>query len=68
MRPEPRIHLIYGCRINPTELDDVKDWGSWFLVDIQTTMENLQHCVRGAYEGAPFTVRLDRPIDHKRFK
>jgi len=63
-----KVYLHVYSRINPTEMEDIKDWGSWFLVDIQTTMDNLQHCVRGAYEGAPFSVRLDRPIDHKRFR
>jgi len=51
--------------VNPTELEKNSDWSLWFLVDIQSAMDNLQECVKAAYEAAPFIAHLDRPVDNR---
>lgn len=38
-------------------------WGTWFLADINMTHQNLGACLAGAYQGTPFAMKLDRPID-----
>lgn len=41
-------------------------WGTWFLADVDSTHLNFGACISGAYEGAPFSMKLDRPIDETR--
>jgi hypothetical protein len=54
--------------LNPTQLINTDAWGSWFLVDINSTILNLYACQRAAYIGTPFSMRLDRPFEKHRFK
>lgn len=55
--------MIFFQRENPTQLEDSRMWGTWFLADLDTTHLNFGACISGAYEGAPFAMKLDRPID-----
>jgi len=41
-------------------------WGTWFLADVDSTYLNMGACISGAYLGAPFSTKLDRPIDPTR--
>lgn len=60
--------FIIFCRRNPTILVDPRMWGTWFLTDVDLAFVNLQACIRASYLDAPFTMRLDRPIDPVRSK
>ncbi|XP_021949268.1 uncharacterized protein LOC110846736 isoform X1 [Folsomia candida] len=65
------MEKLFGDKIrfrweNPTQLEDSRMWGTWFLADLDTTYMNFGACMSGAYEGAPFAMKLDRPIDKLR--